>query len=143
MIEDAIATYKRTHRAPMYADSLPMSDWYALFPGEAGCVETIHKWPAKFPNPDKPGIYLIFDAAMSLLYVGKMERDLHSRLTCYFGCNVPRKRRSGCLIRTRMLPPWKSRPYYVRTIPVKNREEAPVLESHLKQALQPPDNTRP
>ena len=117
-----------------------MSDWYSLFPHEEGCIATPHKWPEKFPNAGKPGVYFIFDAKMSLLYVGMTTRDLNRRLGNYFG--YVSGRGSGCRINEKMLPPWKTRPCYVRTIPLNDSSEAQYLERFLIDTLEPPDNSR-
>lgn len=140
MIEAAIASYTQTNRAPAFVDSLTMSDWYSLFPDEPGCADTRYKWPANFPITGKPGVYLIFDSEKSLLYVGMTTRDLNRRLGDYFGYVAGRG--TGCLIKQNMLPPWKARPYYVRTIPVSHSEEAQILKSYLIRTLTPPENSR-
>lgn len=138
--EAAIASYVKTFRNPMFSEPLTISDWYSLFPHEEGCVDTPHKWPAKFPNAGKPGVYLIFDARMSLLYVGMTTRDLNGRLGNYF--RYVSGRGSGCRINEKMLPPWKTRPYYVRTIPLDDSSEAQYLERFLIDTLRPPDNSK-
>ena len=140
IIEAAIASYVRTDRVPAFTDVLTMSDWYSLFPDEPDCVDTGYKWPEKFPNAGKAGVYLIFDSAMSLLYIGMTTRDLNNRLGNYFG--YVNGRGSGFLVKANMLPPWKKRPYYIRTIPVMHSEEAPILESYLIKTLKPPENSR-
>lgn len=140
MIKEAIASYQKTHRAAVHTDSLAMSGWYALFPDEDGCMDTAFKWPAKFPNTGKPMVYLVFDADMSLLYIG-MTTSTHptrTRLGDYFG--YISGRRSSCLIKP-MSPPWKARPYYVRTIPL-SANEVPLLEAYLIRELNPPENSR-
>lgn len=139
-VEAAIATYAKKVRKPSFNGSVAMSDWYSLFPEEPGCRATAFKWPDNFPNANSPGAYLIFDAKMDLLYVGKTTRTLNSRLGCYFGYVAGRG--SGCLIKPNMLPPWKTRPYYVRTIAVTNADEVHALESFLIDRLNPPDNSR-
>jgi excinuclease UvrABC nuclease subunit len=140
-VEAAITLYTQTHRSPAYTTPLAMSDWYSLFPDEQGCVDTRHRWPDKFPNAGRAGVYLIFDSGMSLLYVGMTTRDLNRRLGDYFGYIAGRG--SGCLVKGNMLPPWKVRPYYVRTIPLLHPEEAPFLEAYLIRTLKPPENSRP
>ena len=115
-----------------------LSDWYALFPDEPEAAGAAFKWPAKFPNTGKPGIYFIFDAQQSLLYVGMTTRDLNSRLGCYFGYESGWG--SGCKIKD-MQPTWKTRPCFVRTVAVQSLEEAPFLEKFLIQALRPPENS--
>lgn len=139
-IEDAIAEYQKGQRAPVYTGSLAMSGWYALFPDEDGCMNTVFKWPAKFPNTGTRMVYLIFDSELSLLYVGMttLTHPTRTRLGDYFG--YVSGRGSGCLIKP-MTPPWKARPYYVRTIPL-SPNEAPVLEAYLIQKLNPPENSR-
>ena len=126
LIEEVIAQYQESFREPAYTDMLAMSGWYALFPNEDGCKPTAYKWPDKFPNTGTPMVYLIFDKNMCLLYI-KMTTQTHptrTRLGDYFG--YVSGRGSGCFIKL-MTPPWKARPYYVRTIPL-TAIEAPILE---------------
>ena len=137
---EAVASYMQSHRVPKFSDPLVMSDWYSLFPHEKGCADTLYKWPAKFPNAGKPGVYLIYDAKMSIRYVGMTTGDLNLRVGCYF--RYVSGRGSGCKINEKMLPPWKARPYYVRTIPLVDPSEAQYLERFLINTLNPPDNSR-
>lgn len=140
MIEIAIASYIQTIRALAFTDTLAMSDWYSLFPKDQNCLDTKYQWPAKFPNAGKAGVYLIFDSVMSLLYVGMTTRDLNRRLGDYFG--YVNGQGSDCLVKTNMLPPWKARPCYIRTIPLICSEEARILEAYLIKTLRPPENSR-
>ena len=138
--EEAIALYMQKSRPDSYTEPLTLSGWYSLFPEEVGCADTPYKWPAKFPNAGKPGVYLIYDAKMLIRYVGMTTNDLNQRIGCYF--RYESGRGSGCKINEKMLPPWKARPYYVRTIPLVDSSEAQYLERFLIDTLRPPDNSK-
>ena len=138
--EEAVVSYMRKFRSSTYSEPLTMSEWYSLFPDEEGCADTPHKWPAKFPNAGKPGVYLIYDDKMLIRYVGMTTGDLNRRVGCYF--RYVSGHGSGCKINEKMLPPWKARPYYVRTIPLMESLEAHYLERFLIDTLRPPDNRR-
>ena len=138
-LEAALLQYTKASRNPSFESPLVLSDWYDLFPAESSHAGKRYKWPQNFPNAGKPGVYLIFDASEVLLYVGKSERDVQSRLGRYFGCETGRS--GPCKVKS-ISPPWKVRPHFVRTIAVEASQEAPLLEAFLIAVLQPPENTR-
>ena len=138
-VEASLLQYTKTARDPLFGSSLVMSNWYDLFPVDDGNGGKPHKWPQNFPNAGKPGVYLVFDDSELLLYVGKSETDVQSRLGRYFGYETGRT--GPCKIKS-ISPPWKVRPHFVRTIAVKDSKEAPLLEEFLIDVLQPPENTR-
>ena len=138
LLEQALNSYEKC-RVSVYTSPLDLSGVYALFPETDNGVSVAFRWPEKFPHAGKPGVYFIFSAQMSLLYIGSTTSDLNGRLGNYFGYVSGRS--GPCRIKE-MQPPWKTPPCYVRTIAVERPEEAPVLESYLIDSLQPPDNTK-
>ena len=95
-------------------------------------------WPGTWPNSGEPGVYLVFDTAMNLLYVGKasMSNGIGARLNGHFGYATDGTR--GCAPRGT----WSAPPAYVVAIGVPHSFEAPALEEYLILELQPPDNVR-
>jgi hypothetical protein len=135
-IREAIAIYHDGHRHPKH-DKLMLSGLYALAadapapPGE----ELAGKWPEVWPNTASPGVYLIFDGGLNLLYVGKAQNQLGYRLSAHFqgGKTAP-----AC----RIVEQWSQRPAYVATVPFPESSwfEALALEGYLIEKLDPPDN---
>lgn len=138
LLEQALDSYEAC-RVSVYTSPLDLSGVYALFPERDTRVSVAFRWPEKFPHAGKPGVYFIFSAQMSLLYIGSTECDLNRRLRDFFGYVSGRS--GPCRVKD-MQPPWETPPCYVRTIAVKRPEEAPLLKSYLIDSLQPPDNTK-
>ncbi|MBK1721379.1 GIY-YIG nuclease family protein [Thiocystis violacea] len=118
---------------------LDISDYYALFPDTArDDIAICGRWDNdQYPHQDKPGVYLIFDEDLELMYIGKTDSTFGSRLYTYFkGTDV-------CKI---VHPGWSRKPCYVATIPIEKSQKhivSPVaLEDYLIDRLQPYDNTR-
>jgi len=108
------------------------------FSDEFPNVSTNHKWPENFPYRDRPGVYFMFDADLSLLYVGMTKARLQMRISKYFRRMSRLDHR--CRINEKMLPAWNVRPCYVRTLAVTNALEAPILEDFLIDTLRPSEN---
>ena len=136
IVLEALGRYNETLRHPGLR-RLVVSDLYALFPDEPPGINAKLKWPGPWPNGDNPGVYLMFDVRLKLLYVGKAW-SLNSRVSSYFRYTNDGKRR--CEMRHH----WKHTPAFVATIAVDADKffEAAGLEEYLIQTLQPIENER-
>jgi len=69
---DAVTKYERRFRRSDL-EELERSGLYDLFPSEGNVVAGVTaRWTRiDWPNADSPGVYLIFDENLQLLYVGK------------------------------------------------------------------------
>jgi hypothetical protein len=136
-VQPALDAYHNTYRNPTLK-RLRLSDLYALFPSTASShgFKPAGSWPGVWPNVDNPGVYLVFDANLKVLYVGKasLTQNFGTRLAEYFQYE---KSTGSCEVRGG----WSRRPEYVGTIPVEAAFEAPSLEEYLIQELCPSDNT--
>lgn len=126
----AIRKYHGQYRNP----SLPLpviSGLYTLLP-ESHPVEN-HElcWPKPWPNADKPGVYLIFDADLTLLYIGKAA-IIGNRLSTYFVYDTTPNR--GCRI---VHPNWTTPPVYIATAALSESFEASSMEEYLIRTLKP------
>jgi hypothetical protein len=141
IVERTLVVYSEYFRSTKFTGTLALSEWYSLFPDEFPKNPTPYKWPDHYPNRGKPGVYFFFDSGMSLLYVGRCEHDIQSRLGDHvtwannrFGpCKIIEKKKGK---------PWRVRPCYVKTVAVQESSEAPLLESFLIDKLQPPENDK-
>jgi hypothetical protein len=136
-VADAIAEYHNTYRHP---DLKPfdLSRLYDLFPHKPTRVAIETHWRnASWPNGDSRGVYLIWDEALSLRYIGRSQL-LGKRLNEYFRENSGRG--SDCYI---YHPGWKREPRFVATIPVEMNFEAGALEEYLIGTLKPEENDLP
>jgi hypothetical protein len=110
---------------------------YALVPEQASIEVKLH-WPRdEWPNSRCAGVYAIFSADETLLYVGKSGL-IGRRLYDHF-----REDANGACIS----PPlyrWSKSPIYVITVaaPADKKFVASCLEEYLIEQLQPCDNTR-
>jgi hypothetical protein len=138
-VRELVQRYNNTYHHPSLRP-LALSDIYSLFPDTKNPTSVTLGWPATWPCAGDPGVYLIFDCDMSLLYVGKasLNHTLGGRLSSYF--QYARDGSRGCEV----LGTWSARPVFVVTIAVDSDKafEAPALEEYLIGELQPPDNTR-
>ncbi|MGD9852470.1 MAG: GIY-YIG nuclease family protein [Nitrospirales bacterium] len=95
-------------------------------------------WPDQWPNSDQPGVYLILNEKLELLYVGKasMRNVMGVRLSSYFNGSA----KGPCKI----CPGWQGEPRYLFTIgmPKETSFEAAALEEYLIRELSPPENVR-
>jgi len=133
-IIDAVNQYHSTYRHP----DLPVPEYsriYSLFPDESDLSKYEKKWPETWPYVDRPGVYLIFDAEMQLLYVGKAA-IIGRRLSSYFQFSAGRG--SRCQI---VHPAWNPKPAYIATIALKESFEAAALEEYLITQLHPQANS--
>lgn len=115
---------------------LRVSGLYALFPPKSKPpFKLIGSWPDLWPNVDSAGVYVIFDASLNPLYVGKtsLRQNFGSRFYDWF-CRE--RDTGGCRVRG----VWSHKPAYVATIPVQLPFEAPSLEEYLIHKLRPSDN---
>ncbi len=138
-VETSLLEYAEAKRDSSFSSALVISDWCDLLPANDSSVQKPLEWPQNFANAGKPGVYFVFDAAESLLYVAMSQTDVQSRLGRYFG--YVSSRSGPCKIKD-ISPPWKTRPRFVRTVATRDPREAPLLESFLIGVLQPPENTR-
>ena len=132
-ILDLINLYHQTYRHP--ALSAPeVSNIYALFPGDLASHPPANCWPADWLQGNRPGVYLIFNAQMGLLYIGKAT-SLALRLSNYF--KYLDGRGTGCRV---VHEYWTARPSFVVTVALAKAFEASSLEEYLIGTLNPPDN---
>lgn len=127
--QNAVSEYHDTYRHPNLA-TLQVQGLYELFPA-AGSQAPL-RWPGPWPYVDQPGVYLIFDAELKLLYVGKDAR-LGRRLGTYFQYQAGR----GTTCRIVDALAWGSQPAFVATVAVSKTFEAPSLEEYLIAKLRP------
>ena len=136
-VQLALDAYHNTYRHPELS-RLQLSKPYALFPDAPSRFELSGQWPDDYwPNVNSPGVYLIFDATLDLLYIGKTSLDFGSRLAEYFQYEKSSRR-------CKIVEPeqWKAGPpAYVSTVPVQAPFEAASLEEYLIQELCPSDNS--
>lgn len=135
---DAVAAYDNTYRHPKLR-RLEVSGLYDLGVGEPTTVVAQFFWSNNdpWPNHDRPGVYLIWDQAMDLRYVGRATK-LGVRLHTRFKIGLE----GSCV----MEEGWKSKPRFVATIPVERTFEAGALEEYLMAALRddgPKENATP
>jgi hypothetical protein len=138
----AVHSYDKQQR-PAHAAPLAVSGLYDLFPDSPPDQSVpIHaRWPEKWPGADRPGVYMVFDQALRILYVGKasMNSALGARLGTYFG-HVDYPKDLTC----RLVNPsaWSATPRFVATVPLSDDSAfvAPALEEFLIRTLDPPDN---
>jgi hypothetical protein len=102
--------------------------------------ETVaRRWPATYEHADERGVYLIFDASLQLLYVGKasMQNTIANRLATYFMYDEIQRCR---VVHTK----WSARPAFLLTVAAASDapEQAAALEEYLIRMLDPSDNTR-
>jgi len=123
-----------------YCPDLKVSDYYELFPTTLPLEKNSLKWPNKFPNFDKPGIYFILNQNREILYVGKasMNRVLEDRLGDYFRYDENKK----CSIK--YMDKWTEKPFFVATIGFDQSlsYESPCLEEYILKNIDSnfPDN---
>lgn len=134
---ESVKMYSDTLRNPTL-DPFEISDVYSLFP----ITDTPEpRWPQPYPHRDRQGVYLIFDEAMKLLYVGKtsVNKTLRKCLAAYFSND-----RDKNICRVKKQGVWSTMPSYLITIAVPNDAsiEAPALEEYLLKSFgnELPDN---
>ena len=132
-----VSEYHAHYRNPSLS-SLEVSGLYCVSPDAAERSEASSAWPETWPYAWYPGVYLIFDSNVSLLYVGKASfgAGVGHRLSAHFCFESDGSR--ACKVRGS----WSARPAFLATIPVEEPFEAPSLEEYLIGKLQPPDNRR-
>ena len=88
-----------------------------------------------FPNADRPGCYTFFDAAGTLLYIGKAScgSTIGIRADTYFKWRDDRLEPTGS-------SGWTGTANVLHTIPVHEAHQAPSLEEYLIEKLNPPEN---
>jgi hypothetical protein len=129
-IMDEVTRYDQTYRHPQLR-RLEVSGLYALVPNEPSPGSAPDHWPEdRWPQGSHPGVYLVFDGAMDLCYVG---RALMLGRNDYF-CEAPD---GGCEVRHTT---WKSQPRFIATIAVERSFEAGALEEYLIGKLRPREN---
>jgi hypothetical protein len=130
-----LAEYHDTYRNPRL-EPLKVSGFYDLHDHEPTSVAVAFRWSNndKWPNHDRPGVYLVWDDQMSLRYVGRAN-PLSRRLSNYFRSSAGAG--SPCKI---VHPGWRSRPRFVATVPVQKSFEAGALEEYLINKLRPVEN---
>jgi hypothetical protein len=138
-VQAALDAYHNGYRHPKQS-RLRLSGVYALFPKNPipSEIEVAGKWPDDYwPNCDSPGVYLVFNNKLDLLYVGKasLTQTVGGRLSEYFHYGPDR----GCTFAPGSS--WKHNPAFVATIPVSAAFEAPSLEEYLIRELCPAENT--
>ena len=129
---EEVCRYDRIYRHPALR-RLKVSGLYALLPEQPSQFAVQYSWPEGWPNDLQPGVYLIFDGSMKLLYVGRAH-VIGARLFDYFGY-TPDKR--GCRIKDTS---GKSEARYLATVPVERTFEAGALEEYLIGRLNPEKN---
>lgn len=136
--EDArweLANYHSAYRHPDLRP-LKLSGLYDLRPEDPPnvdaslqfCWSAHHAWP----HGNRAGVYLIWDDALSLRYVGRAT-VLGKRLHSHFGAGK----------RCRFAQGWLVTPRYLATIPVEHSFEAGSLEEYLMTVLMPAENATP
>ena len=122
-INELLHRYHVTYRHPTLRP-LVLSEIYSLHPETIDAAKSL-QWPAIWPGCGDPGVYLILDAEMNLLYVGKasMSHNLAGRLSKYFQYAKDDSRRCH------VLHVWSATPTFVLTIAVDADKEfeAPAL----------------
>jgi hypothetical protein len=138
-VESAIAAYHRDHRHPSKS-SLELSGLFDLYPDRPNFSGRLidGRWPEKWPNADKKGVYIMFDEKMRLLYVGKasMNNTIGSRLCEWFVYDSDRACKPKGV--------WKTVPRFLATVgfPGETSFEAPGLEEYLIIELNPAENVK-
>jgi outer membrane cobalamin receptor len=127
---DALHRYQTLHRNAA-RPAFVTSGIYGLDHEHGRLHGADHEWPEDWPHHDKPGVYLVFDAEMKLLYIG-VSHWLSVRLEKHFKYGPD----ESC----RIEGTWSSRPAYVLTVAVSEPFEAPSLEAFLIAELNPSDN---
>lgn len=125
--------YHETYRNPNLAQP-SVSGIYQLFPNESDCEIALHRWPEIWPQNEKPGVYMVFDTYMRLLYVGKAAK-LGQRLGAHF--QYTKDGLKNCRIAT---GGWSTKPAFLITIALEKSFEASSMEEYLIAELQPLDN---
>jgi hypothetical protein len=139
-VQSAVRRYHNAYRNPKLRRPR-LSGLYALFPGSNGAHKANFSWPEAWPDAEEPGVYMVFDSRLNLLYVGKA-RKIGWRLSEYF--RYGKTRQGGlilgqCGVSKRYT--WSRRPEYIATVRVDQAFEASSLEEYLIVELRPPDNT--
>lgn len=127
-VTEYVHSFRRSDLPPIQAgaplDLYPSRPESALFPRQL-------TWDDPWPYGDRAGVYLLYDEALNLLYVGKasMNRRLGQRLYEYFGGG------EVCHPRLDWLRP--ARYVIIVAMPAEFPFEAPALEEFLIRRLQP------
>ena len=130
-VEKSLREYHERFRNPRLEIPTP-SPLYFLAKQESGDSSSENTWPARWPNAEKPGVYVLLDADGHLLYIGKAD-NLGVRLSSYFH-HGPNK---TCRIKHDWGP---KPPCSLFTVPVAETFEAYSLEQYLIEQLNPPIN---
>jgi hypothetical protein len=131
-LKAALKEYQNRYRHPKL-HPFECSDLYALTTEETPLAKW--RWDEKWPNSDRAGVYLIFDKAGKLLYVGKSS-VIGGRLSKYFQYEQPRTEVKMCKI----VDDWGGEtPMYVVAVAVPDSStfEAAALEEFLIGRLHP------
>ena len=135
-IHNAVTTFHADWRHSRLAPP-ECSDLYSLFPQETTNTPTNANWPDHWPNADRPGVFLIFDPNLQLIYIDKSQR-LGRRLNNYFRWTTGPG--SACRI---VHTGWKTRPMFIATIAATESFEAAALEEeYLVATTNPHENHR-
>lgn len=131
---DAISAYATRFRRHD-VDPLAVGPALDLFPEEPahGEFKAETNWQDSWPHSERAGVYLVYNQAFQLLYVGKAW-IFGPRLYGHF-----RSKDNGCEV----LEKWSSRPRYVINVavPTNMAFEASALEAFLIYTLKPSDNS--
>ena len=136
-----VKKYSKGYRNPNM-EKFDISDQYLLYPNENKLLEAGCHWPNSYPHATRQGVYLVCDANLDLLYVGKvsMNNTFGSRFTSYFCYESHSK-----TCKLRQPDGWSRKPHCIVTVavPTGNSFEAPALEEFLIKELGSdlPDNT--
>lgn len=127
-VTEYVARYRRADLPPFEVGA-PL-DLYPSRPPAAGFTSQL-TWEHPWPFSNRAGVYLLYDEALELFYIGKasMNRCLGQRLYEYFGGGA------SCVPKLEWLQPAR----YVINIamPSEFPFEAPALEEFLIRKLQP------
>jgi len=138
-IEQALDSYHTQYRNSSLR-KLTLSGIYSLHPVKNENSTGKSQWPDKWPDVDKPGVYMVLDQDKKLLYVGKssLGNTIGNRLGSHF--QYAKDGSKTCVAVGGGL--WSRPPFYVMTIRVDKAFEAPSIEEYLIEVLCPPDNIR-
>ena len=130
-LDEALDIYHSEYRHPDLRKLHPSPRYYLVSGGYTDLPKS-RKWPATWPNSDRPGVYLFFDNQSDLIYIGKAA-SLGSRLSSYFKYADD----ESCEVKDN----WgEKEPDSLVTVPVSKPFEAPSLEEYLISCLNPPVN---
>jgi len=129
-LDEYTTKYRREDVAP-----LEVSKLLDLFPAHPMATEFQKEltWEDPWPFGTRSGVYIVYDASMNLIYIGKASL-IGKRLADYFGGGLE------CVFRQE----WGVPPRFLRVIavPIDMRFESAGLEAYLIARLHPQLNTQ-